>query len=90
MTMCANGLAKLIEELGELQQVAAKKLAYFDTDDHPDGAGSLKARMEDELADVFAAGTFVMQTFGLDTQRISDRSTMKLARFQAWHTDPTV
>lgn len=42
MPMTANGLAKLLEELGELSQVAAKKLAYFHTDEHPDGAGSKK------------------------------------------------
>jgi hypothetical protein len=28
MTMTANGLAKLLEELGELAQVTATKLAY--------------------------------------------------------------
>ncbi len=37
MAMTANGLTKLLEELGELAQVAAKKQAYFHTDAHPDG-----------------------------------------------------
>lgn len=46
MPMTANGLAKLLEELGELAQVAAKKLAYFDTDVHPDGAAVRKDRWE--------------------------------------------
>lgn len=90
MTMCANGLVKLLEECGELSQIVAKKLAYFNTDEHPDGAGSLKERMEDELADVAAAATFVVQQFGLDGEKSKTRSALKLARFQAWHEDKTV
>jgi len=88
MTMHANGLAKLIEEISELGQVAAKKMAYMHTDDHPDGGGSLKLRMQDELADVAAAATFVVQTFGLDGDYIKHRAAIKLARFQQWHSDP--
>lgn len=85
--LCANGLAKLIEECGELQQIAAKKLAYFHTDVHPDGGGSLKQRMEDELADVAAASAFVAQQFALDEKRIKQRAALKLADFQSWHFD---
>lgn len=57
-TLRANGLAKLLEELGELSQVCAKKLAYYHTDEHPDGAGSLRERMQEEIADVAAAMLF--------------------------------
>lgn len=85
MSMTANGLVKLIEECGELQQIAAKKLAYFNTDEHPDGAGSIATRMEDELADVAAAATFVVQQFGLDGERIKRRAALKLDRLQKWH-----
>lgn len=49
--MPAKGLAKLIEECGELQQIAGKKLAYYTTDEHPDGQGPLSTRLEDEIAD---------------------------------------
>ena len=60
--MTANGLAKLLEELGELSQVAAKRLAYFHTSTHPDGAGDLNERMEAEMADVAAACAFVSRS----------------------------
>ena len=87
MTMTANGLAKLLEECGELSQVAAKKLAYFHTDDHPDGAGSLDKRLQDEIADVIAACIFVAAKFGLNTAAINDRCDRKLALFVQWHAD---
>jgi hypothetical protein len=37
-------LTRLVGATGAQAQVAAKKLAYFDTDEHPDGASSLAAR----------------------------------------------
>jgi NTP pyrophosphatase (non-canonical NTP hydrolase) len=87
MTMSCNGLAKLLEECGELVQIASKKLAYFHTDQHPDGAGSLQERMEDEMGDVLAAITFCIFSFGLNAERIQARTKMKLERFMAWHED---
>lgn len=87
MTMTANGLAKLLEELGELAQVTAKKLAYFHTDEHPDGAGSLKERMEQEMGDVAGAMAFVQQQFNLNGRAIEGRACIKLALFQRWHAD---
>lgn len=87
MTMTANGLAKLIEELGELSQVCGKKLAYYHTDEHPDGAGSLRERMQAEMGDVFAAISFVMDKLSLDEQAISDRAQRKLALFEKWDAD---
>lgn len=96
--MCANGLAKLIEECGELQQVAAKKLAYFDTDQHPDGS-NLRLRLEEEIADVLAACDLVILTFQLSNnismplsemsaklaETIQERRKRKLALFLTWH-----
>ena len=90
MTMKDDGLAKLIEECGELIQIAAKKQAYFDTDSHPDGAGSMKVRMEEEVADVIAACVFVTETFKLDGEKIEARAKKKLDRFRGWHNDPNV
>jgi NTP pyrophosphatase (non-canonical NTP hydrolase) len=87
MAMTANGLTKLLEELGELAQVAAKKQAYFHTDAHPDGGGSLKERMEHEMGDVSAAMRFVQQQFGLDRDAIEQRARAKLALFEQWHAD---
>jgi NTP pyrophosphatase (non-canonical NTP hydrolase) len=89
MPMTANGLAKLIEECGELAQVAGKKLAYYNTDIHPDGAGSLAQRLQDEIADVLAAAQFVAQTFQLNAAAIEARRLRKLALFASWHADAT-
>lgn len=89
MPMTANGLAKLLEECGELSQVAAKKLAYFDTDEHPDGAGSLLQRMQDEAADVVAAITFVGDQFGFDSEAFQARVERKRRLFSEWHADQT-
>ena len=85
--MAARGLAKLIEECCELGQIAAKKQAFPDTDEHPDGKGSMKARLEDEIGDVAAAMFFVTHEFGLDADRILQRSDEKLALFNKWHKE---
>lgn len=84
MTMAGNGLVKLVEELGELAQVAAKKLAYMHIDQHPDGT-SLKARMEEEMADVLAACAFVTSQFDLDEVKMDARVARKLQLFREWH-----
>lgn len=89
MTMTANGLAKLIEECGELTQVAGKKLAYFHTDEHPDGGPPLLNRMADEMADVIAAIHFVAANFGIDPGKVQDRAIHKLKLFGSWHADET-
>jgi len=86
--MYAAGLAKLLEELGELSQIAAKKLAYPNTDDHPDGAGSMRLRLEDEIGDVLAAIDFVSGKFRLNARRILDRKAEKLGRFREWDGQP--
>ena len=88
MTMHLNGLTKLIEELGELTAICAKKSAYIDTDEHPDGKGSLKVRMEDEIADVMAAISFVSQQFDLDIEKIDYRGRNKVRLYYRWHDDP--
>jgi len=81
-----NGLAKLVEECGELVQVAAKKMAYMDTDAHPDGQ-SLRLGLEHEIADVIAACHFVRETFDLDMVAILKRAEEKHAQFSRWHLD---
>ena len=86
--MAANGLAKLLEEMGELAQVAAKKLAYPDTDEHPDSGGSLSIRLEQEMADVLAAMDFVIEIHGLSEVQINYRRLAKLQQYRRWHQDP--
>lgn len=88
MPMTAKGVAKLIEECGELIQVLGKKLAYWDTDEHPDGAGSLNTRIEDEMADVRAAIVMVAAGLDLDLRRIQERITKKYQTFSAWDAIP--
>ena len=82
-----NGLAKLAEECGELVQVIGKVMAYG-TGPHPDGTESLKARLEDEIADVQAAMELVRHTHGLDGLLIGHRREQKVVLFRQWHLDP--
>jgi len=90
MTMSNNGLTKLMEECGELTAIAAKKVAFMNTDVHPDGAGSMKLRLEEELADVLAISTFVADVWDLDEEAIMKRAEKKRALFYKWHADPNV
>jgi NTP pyrophosphatase (non-canonical NTP hydrolase) len=83
--MSHNGLTKLLEECGELSQVAAKLIAFPD-DNHPDGNGSLRFRLEDEAADVMAAIGFVIHTLGLDEDRILNRAASKMDKFKEWNS----
>lgn len=82
--MKTRGLGKLIEECGELVQILGKKLAYFHTDRHPDKKGSMKRRMEEEIADVRAASEFVIDENDLDRDFIEERTQMKLKKFRRW------
>lgn len=88
--MSHNGLTKLVEECGELIQIAAKKITFPNTDAHPDGAGSMKARLEDEIADVIAAIGIVIHQHKLDGDRIMERGEKKRVLFQSWIDDPNV
>lgn len=88
MTMSNNGLSKLVEECGEVLQIAGKLLAYPDGK-HPDGKGNLNERLQDEMADLLAAIQFVCEAKGLDRRwAIHHREAEKLATFRAWHADP--
>lgn len=79
-----NGLVKLTEECAELGQVACKKMARMDSDEHWDGAGSLSERLEDEAGDVLAAIETVIENFGLDKARIMERKERKHKLFREW------
>lgn len=80
-----EGLVKLVEECGELIQIASKKMVRMDTDTHWDGAGSLKERLTEEIADVIAACRFVMGTLNLDDDEILVRTLKKVRLFRYWH-----
>lgn len=90
MAMSHDGLTKLIEECGEVIQVAAKMQAFPNTDKHPDGKGSLKERLEDELADLIAAIAFVSDNLSLNDKRMLKRSEKKRTRFENWDKNQEV
>lgn len=78
------GISKLVEELGEVAQVAGKLIATGGRPGHWDGT-DLRTRLEDELADLSAAIAFVISQNALDTTRIADRRGAKLRQFEDWH-----
>lgn len=84
MAMAMDGLAKLAEELGELQQVVGKMLAYG-AGEHPDGGKLLINRLEEEMADVCAAIDFVSITHKVNVNFVQERSLKKVEQFMRWH-----
>lgn len=78
------GLSKLIEEAGEVGQVAGKILGTGGKVDHWDGS-NLKEKLEEELADLSAAILFVMAKNNLDQLVINRRIAQKLELFERWH-----
>lgn len=85
--MHAKGLTKLVEECGELVQVAAKKMAYINSDFHPDGKESLSLRLEDEMGDVVAAIQFVSEKLNLSDHDIQARATSKYNQYKRWDSE---
>jgi NTP pyrophosphatase (non-canonical NTP hydrolase) len=81
------GLAKLMEECGEVTQVVGKIIAAGGQNIHWDSDVALTARLENEIADVTAAIVFLTETNGLDATRISERANRKLKLFRGWHTE---
>jgi NTP pyrophosphatase (non-canonical NTP hydrolase) len=78
-------LAGLVRATGELSQVAAKKLAYFDTDEHPDGAGSLALRLTQGTNGCLVSVSDVSSRLLLDTLAMRARQERKLALFRKGH-----
>jgi NTP pyrophosphatase (non-canonical NTP hydrolase) len=78
------GISKLVEECGEVVQIVGKLIQTRGKTKHwnvPD----LKAALEDELSDVWAALTFVQKHCDLDANRMADRIVQKLDLFEKWH-----
>lgn len=86
MPMPHSGLAKLCEECGELQTVAAKLLTYPKDDIHPDGSIQHQ-RLTEEIADVLAAIDFVALKRGLDRDAINARRGVKLGTYMRWDAE---
>jgi NTP pyrophosphatase (non-canonical NTP hydrolase) len=87
MPMSNGGYTKLIEECGELIQVAAKLIAFPDTEIHPDGSHQA-TRILEELADVQAVIVFLLvHDDRLDIEAFNHRTGSKLAIFEAWEKE---
>lgn len=80
------GLSKLIEECGEVQQVAGKIIGNEGRFNHWDGS-YLPDRLQEELGDLLAAIGFFIEINGADRVVIDERARKKLAQFYAWHTE---
>lgn len=78
------GLAKLVEECGELMQVLGKIVAYPEQVNHPDGTNTLD-KIHEELGDIAAAIDFFIERNGLDEDVLAQRYDYKLDRFNYWH-----
>lgn len=80
------GVSKLIEEAGELLQVLGKLMATGGELDHWDGT-NLRTRIEDELADVYAAIKFVIDHSEIDEEYVLARADKKVRLFNKWHEE---
>jgi NTP pyrophosphatase (non-canonical NTP hydrolase) len=78
------GLSKLIEECGEVIQVAGKLLGTGGNTTHWDGS-DLRVRLQEELADLTAAIAFVGDFCDLDLTAVEGRIDAKYALFEQWH-----
>ena len=81
-----NGLSKLIEECGEVAQVCGKILGTGGKEAHWDGS-NLRQRLEEEVADLTAAISFVVDENGLSKAHLITRSDDKLRLFRKWNDD---
>lgn len=81
------GLSKLIEEAGEVTQVAGKLLATGGDVKHWDGT-DLAERLTEELGDLQAAVEFVVfMNPEIDSNAVGRRAGLKRATFRDWHDE---
>ncbi len=78
------GASKLIEEMGELQQVLGKLIAVAGSTEHWDG--NLRSRLVEECADAAAALDFFTERnfSGEELRATHRRFEAKLALFREW------
>lgn len=82
------GTSKLIEEMGELNQVLGKLIAVGGATDH--WSGDLRKMLVEEIGDAMAAiRFFVDQNLTVEEgTSVAIRSDNKLVRFTEWQLDP--
>jgi hypothetical protein len=83
------GTSKVIEEMGELQQVLGKLIAVAGDTKHWDG--DLRKRLVEEIGDLSAALVFFKtENLTLDeVKQVAERAEKKVALFRQWHANPT-
>ena len=87
---CWKGIFKLQEECGELVQ-ALGKAGPFPIGPHPDGKGTMTNRLQEEIADVYAALDYFVETnTQLNSTIIAIRRATKLDLFREWGLDGVV
>lgn len=85
-----HGLIGLTRECGLMAQLAGKIAAFPDHDEHPDGCGNLRGRLEVGIADLGARLRFVASVNTLDLDHIEQRGDDKLEKFRSWFPGPAV
>lgn len=81
-----NGLSKLIEELGELQQVCGKLVGSEGSIAH--WSGNLQDKFVEELGDVYAAMDYFIEQNLVDLDSdIAYQAHRKLQTFRQWDKD---
>lgn len=78
------GLAKVIEETGEVMQAGGKLLATGGGESHWDGY-NLREWLSDEVADAIAALTWFARANGLTNAEFNARIERKMAQYEEWH-----
>lgn len=78
-------LAKLVEELGELSQVAGKALQVGGLDKSHWNM-FLKEAFVEEAGDVIASIEFLIEKYQIDRNAVQIRTNIKLERFKEWAT----
>jgi hypothetical protein len=78
-----KGIGKVIEECGEVQQLAGKAVA-FPVGPHPDGNGEIFGRLILECADLYAALDYFVSVNGLSGVVMEQRRSEKLHAFYRW------
>lgn len=81
------GIAKLIEECGEVGQICGKLVAAEGDTEHFDGT-NLARRLEEEMGDTLAAIEFVCRHCEhIDRDAVVARAEAKLKTFEKWHLE---
>jgi NTP pyrophosphatase (non-canonical NTP hydrolase) len=83
-------LGKLIEELGELSNVAGRCVIQGIDEVDPGTQKVNRQRLSDEIADVLAQCVCAIKDFGLNGSEIDERAAKKIDQMHEWeaHYDP--